>query len=181
MFTLFKKNFLTQKECEEIILFGNSLELQQSETYSKNGSIQNNTINKRHLTFIPPNNFPNLENKILDFINSLNVYKNSIYTKIDYFAFNKYIKTDFLKYHSDGHAIKNMGATLTFIFQLNDDYVGGDIVYKIDGIEHTIEKSIGSVFIFDSNIEHQINEITDGIRYSLNCWPFLKIQKKSLY
>ena len=181
MFTLFKDNFLTKKECEEILLFGNSLELKESETHSKNGSVKNSRINKRHLTFIPTIHFPVLEKKILNFINELHLYKNSTYIGIQYFAFNKYEPGDFLKYHSDGHAIQNLGATITFIFQLNDDYDGGDIVYKINDIEYTIPKKQGSVFIFDSNIEHQINEITDGVRYSLNCWPFLKIEKKSLY
>ena len=181
MFTLFSENFLTKKECEDIILLSKKIELKESETYTENGSIKNASINKRQLAFISPNHIPNLEEKVLLYLNNLNIYKNLKYSKIEYFAFNKYESGDFLKYHSDGHAIKNLGATITFIFQLNDDYDGGEIVYKIDNQEFTVPKKQGSVFIFDSNVEHQINKITHGIRFSLNCWPFLKIEKKSLY
>ena len=181
MITQFVKDFLTEKECKEIILFGESLKLQESQTHTKNGSQKNENINKRNLAFIESQKFLLLSKKIIDYLNSFSFYKNSEYTKIEYFVFNKYIFGDFLKYHFDGHAIENLGATLTLIFQLNDDYEGGDILYKIDDNEYTLPKKTGSIFIFDSKIEHKISEVKNGIRYSLNCWPYLKTKNKTLF
>jgi predicted 2-oxoglutarate/Fe(II)-dependent dioxygenase YbiX len=181
MVTQFIEDFLTEKECKEIILFGESLKLQESQTYTKNGSQKNQDINKRHLAFIGSEKFSDLNKKVLDCLNSHNFYKNSEYTKIEYFVFNKYVCGDFLKYHFDGHAIENLGATLTLIFQLNNDYEGGDILYKVSDNEYTLPKKTGSVFVFDSNLEHEISEVKNGIRYSLNCWPFLESKNKSLF
>jgi predicted 2-oxoglutarate/Fe(II)-dependent dioxygenase YbiX len=43
--------------------------------------------------------------------------------------------------------------------------------------EHFVEKKQGSVFIFDSNIQHSVDKVTFGERFSLNVWPRKKIKK----
>jgi predicted 2-oxoglutarate/Fe(II)-dependent dioxygenase YbiX len=71
------------------------------------------------------------------------------------------------------------GATITYIIQLNDEYDDGYVKYVINDEQYTIQKKQGSVFIFDSNIVHSVDNITAGIRYSLNVWPSC-IKQKSL-
>ena len=51
--------------------------------------------------------------------------------------------------------------------------------YSINEIEYTVNKKQGSIFVFDSNLLHSVNTITNGLRYSINVWPS-KIIKKSL-
>ena len=69
MVTQFIEDFLTEKECKEIILFGESLKLQESQTYTKNGSQKNQDINKRHLAFIGSEKFSDLNKKVLNCLN----------------------------------------------------------------------------------------------------------------
>jgi predicted 2-oxoglutarate/Fe(II)-dependent dioxygenase YbiX len=61
------------------------------------------------------------------------------------------------------------------VIQLNDEYEGGELLYK-DFINNEIEfdKGIGNLFIFKSTIEHKVNPITFGTRYSLVSWIKLK-------
>ena len=46
-----------------------------------------------------------------------------------------------------------------------------------DDEEIQFEKGKGSLYIFDSNLLHKVNPITNGIRYSINCWPKYSIKK----
>lgn len=49
---------------------------------------------------------------------------------------------------------------------LNDNFGGGDFKFYDD--DNTILNKIqGNTYIFDSNINHEITTITDGIRYSM--------------
>jgi predicted 2-oxoglutarate/Fe(II)-dependent dioxygenase YbiX len=110
--------------------------------------------------------------------NELNPYNGIVYNGVPKYSFNRYGVGDFLDYHSDNHEILN-GATITFVIQLNDDYDDGDLKYSINEVEYTVNKKQGSIFVFDSNLLHSVNTITNGLRYSINVWPS-KIIKKSL-
>ena len=57
------------------------------------------------------------------------------------------------------------------INKLNEEYDGGDFYYLLNDVEIMLPKKQGSIFIFDSNILHGVKKLTDGKRYSLNCWP----------
>jgi Rps23 Pro-64 3,4-dihydroxylase Tpa1-like proline 4-hydroxylase len=81
----------------------------------------------------------------------------------------KYEKAGFLSEHVD-HGVSSR--TLSVVLYLNDDYVGGEINFPhvADGI--TIKPEAGSAIFFPSNFvfTHSVNEISDGIRYSLPSW-----------
>jgi predicted 2-oxoglutarate/Fe(II)-dependent dioxygenase YbiX len=117
-----------------------------------------------------------LSNKIIKLSNELNPFNGVIYTGVSKYSFNRYEVGDFLDWHSDGHEILN-GATLTYIIQLNDNYDDGDIKYRINDVEYSINKKKGSVFVFDSNTSHSVEKITNGTRYSINVWPSKTIKK----
>ena len=47
-----------------------------------------------------------------------------------------------------------------------------------DGMGHIdLKHAAGSIFIFDSNIDHNVNVVESGVRYSMNAWPSSKIKK----
>lgn len=79
----------------------------------------------------------------------------------------KYEKSGFLPEHSD-HGISSR--TLSVVMYLNDNYVGGEISFPQVGV--TIKPEAGSIVFFPSNFvfTHQINEITEGVRYALPNW-----------
>ena len=73
----------------------------------------------------------------------------------------KWPKDSFMKLHYDDKDL------LAFIIYLNDDYIGGEtIVDKIKVIPKT-----GRVIIFSNGrLEHCVNKIEEGTRYTLIGW-----------
>lgn len=189
MFTKYIEDFLTKEECQSLIDLGSSVGLIQMKS-SKfiNGELVGENLeydgNKRsgcyftgELLELPI--LGNLTNKIINFSNDLNPFKGVKYSGVKNYSFNKYGVGDFLDWHPDSHEILN-GATITYIIQLNDDYGDGEVKYRINDVDYTVNKKQGSVFVFDSNIVHSVDEVTSGERYSINVWPSKTIKKSLL-
>lgn len=186
MFTKYIKNFLTKDECQTIISLGNSINLiEMKSSLFVNGKLINENINykgnKRLGGYFTNDLLDNqlvkdITKRIIDLINNIKPFNNIIYNGIPKYSFNRYEDGDFLDWHSDNHEILS-GATATVIIQLNEDYEGGDVKYSINDEEFSVEKSRGSVFIFDSNISHSVLEVADGYRYSINVWPSKEIKQ----
>ena len=189
MFTKYIEDFLTKEECQSLIDLGSSIGLIQMKS-SKfiNGELVGENLeydgNKRsgcyftgELLELPI--LGNLTNKIINFSNDLNPFKGIKYNGVNNYSFNKYGVGDFLDWHPDSHEILN-GATITYIIQLNDDYGDGEVKYRINDVDYTVNKKQGSVFVFDSNIVHSVDEVTSGERYSINVWPSKTIKKSLL-
>ena len=50
------------------------------------------------------------------------------------------------------------------------DYTGGELVLRQNGKEHPFKLNTGEGIIFDSSIEHKVNKVTSGVRYSIIGW-----------
>jgi predicted 2-oxoglutarate/Fe(II)-dependent dioxygenase YbiX len=187
MFYHLIENFITKDECEFLIKEGLSqglIEMKSSKIvngvlYGENLSDTKN--NKRKGTYffgetLINQEFVKLSNKILDTVNGLKIYNGIEYDRIRGYSFNEYSPGDFLTWHKDSHEIL-YGATITLIIQLNDNYDDGEIKFIIDDVENIVPKKQGSIFIFDSNIEHCVSKLKDGKRYSMNVWPSKKLKR----
>ena len=183
----FVQNVLTDKECELLIERGLQTDLQiMHSSKIVNGKVVNQDIlklddNKRKGSYYFEDEmkepiFTSLTDTLVSIINSTKIFNGIEYIGIPKYTFNQYDGGDFLNWHKDSHEIIN-GATATIIIQLNDNYEGGEVMYRLDNIDYTVPKKAGSVFIFDSNIEHNVNVVKSGIRYSMNAWPSSKIKK----
>ena len=186
MYSKYIEDFLTKEECNHIIELGEKTGLQKM-TAAKFvngifiGTTLNEDTNKRMGCYfieevLNSNPIKNLSDKIIKKLNELKPFNGVEYVEVPKYSFNRYNTFDFLDWHADSHEIQ-YGATTTVIFQLNEDYIGGDIKYIVDGIEKEVPKKTGSIFIFDSNIQHSVSKIETGVRYSLNVWPRKKIKK----
>ena len=51
-----------------------------------------------------------------------------------------------------------------------EDYTGGELVLRQNGIEYPFKLNTGEGIIFDSTIEHKVNKVTSGVRYSIIGW-----------
>lgn len=172
------KGFLTEEECQKIIEIGESYKLDYALTGrpASNSYYVDFSFSKRRSVFIGSENFDSeISERIIKTINALNISEKSKYSSIKYFQFNKYTEGDFLSYHKDSAEIKT-GATITLVIELGQEYDGGDFYYKIKDDEFNFEKGRGSLYIFDSNTEHKVGVVTNGIRYSINVWPSLDIK-----
>jgi len=71
---------------------------------------------------------------------------------------------DFFKKHIDAVEIKNKNRKYVIGFHINDNYEGGDyILYNPNFI---IDKTVGVPYMFTSDREHEITEVTKGVRKS---------------
>ena len=93
----------------------------------------------------------------------------------------KYSKGCFYDYHQDGDGVTtyddpenewlhNKTRKLSMSILLNEDYEGGD--FKFYGAKETVlkEKAKGTVLVFPSYMQHCVEEVTKGNRYSLVVW-----------
>jgi predicted 2-oxoglutarate/Fe(II)-dependent dioxygenase YbiX len=183
MFHKLIEDYLTPDECNFIINMGKSIGLHKMTSAKFVNGIYaetslNEDTNKRKGCYFVENdlNKPQIKiisERIVKTLNDLKIFNGLVYHTIPKYSFNEYTEDDFLDWHSDSHEIL-YGASTTVIFQLNDEYEDGEIKYLIEGIEYSVPKKCGSIFIFDSNIPHSVDKIKSGIRYSLNVWPSSK-------
>jgi predicted 2-oxoglutarate/Fe(II)-dependent dioxygenase YbiX len=159
MYTNLIENFLTIEECNFII---NQYKLNSQPVFNSTNVIE------RRCMFVESIEF-NIKDKIINKLNELNIFDKQ-YTNIQYFVFNSYESENELELHTDSSEVAR-GATITIIVQLNENYDGGDFYYSLNDEETILAKKRGSIFIFDSNILHGVKKMTNGERYSLNCWP----------
>jgi predicted 2-oxoglutarate/Fe(II)-dependent dioxygenase YbiX len=187
MFNLFIEDLLDKKECRILIERGlqTDLKIMHSSKVMNGKVIAQDVLklddNKRKGSYyfedeMQESIFTSLTNTLLELTNSLKIFNGIEYVGISKYTFNQYDGGDFLNWHKDSHEIIN-GATTTIIIQLNDNYEGGEVMYRLDNKDYTVPKKAGSIFIFDSNIDHNVNVVESGVRYSMNAWPSSKIKK----
>ena len=92
----------------------------------------------------------------------------------------KYMVGCFYEFHVDSyssHHFKNSHGKvrkLSMTIQLNEDYEGGEFqvarCYKGKLQIETLDKSMGTVVVFPSSLEHRVRKVTSGERYSLVAW-----------
>ena len=84
-----------------------------------------------------------------------------------------------LKYEPGGHYITHVDdhptipRTLSFIWRLNNDYEGGDLVWTMHGKEfHRSKTRPNSMLIWPSSFlyPHGVEPVTKGTRYSIVAW-----------
>jgi len=85
-----------------------------------------------------------------------------------------------LKYVRQGHYVfhvdhgEKVPRTLSFIFLVNEDYKGGELVFGLPDLSKTmtIEKKSNRLIIWPSHFlyPHSVTPVTEGIRYSVVAW-----------
>jgi hypothetical protein len=96
-------------------------------------------------------------------------------------ASNESITTmQLLKYENNGHYNfhvdhgKSIPRTFSCIFFVNDNYKGGELVFKYPGSteELIVEKKSNRLIIWPSNFlyPHAVKPVTEGVRYSVVAW-----------
>ena len=93
----------------------------------------------------------------------------------------KYSKGCFYDYHTDGDGVtvydspenkwlNNKTRKLSMSIFLNDNYEGGEFKFYGDDEETTRISEKGTVIVFPSYLNHCVEEVTKGNRYSLVVW-----------
>ena len=105
--------------------------------------------------------YRNVYCKTFDFGNDLRLQEIQLLT---------YQKGDFYKKHID--SFRSVPRHLSFIFLVNDDYEGGDLVFELKNEEVKIPIEQNKLIIWPSNFmyPHKVLPITKGIKYSVVSW-----------
>lgn len=84
----------------------------------------------------------------------------------------RYENSDHYKFHIDSG--KDINRTLSMILMVNDDYEGGDLLFKdiLNNKEIIIPKKAGNLIVWPSNFlfPHCVTPVTKGVRYSVVSW-----------
>lgn len=175
--------FLTKEECDLLLDFSlKNLKLHVAElanttdetvkTYNK-GRKSNIAWHQYYETF--PFLYEKLSKVLIDEISVKGF-------DLDYlaspFQFTEYKIGDYFNWHRDSvrNVVTQEERYCSMVIQLNNNYDGGDLELKLEN-DHTeikVEKGIGDLIIFLSNLEHRVTDVTSGTRYTLVNWVGLK-------
>lgn len=165
------KNFLSDEECDDVLNFMSEKELEFAYYGSENDRQFNKEIRNSFITKIK---LDGLQKKVAGLIDKELKFKGYNLENFEFFQFTKYEKDGHYSWHIDSNPI-NEHILCTIVVQLNNDYLGGELMYKdLDNYEVEFKRGKGNIFMFPSNIEHCVKPITKGIRYSLVSWVTLK-------
>lgn len=171
MFIRTLKQFLTKEECNSIIEKYSKLDLKIGEvganfTGDKLKSVRDSKVAMVEIDWV--------KTKLESFLKTELQFKGYELDEIEKFQFTKYTMGGHYDWHTDT-GLNFEYRFCSIVIQLNDEYNGGELLYKdYDSTEIQFENGIGNLFIFNSSINHKVNPITQGTRYSLVSWIKLK-------
>jgi predicted 2-oxoglutarate/Fe(II)-dependent dioxygenase YbiX len=181
---IIEPNFLTKEECDEILNFSlKELKLVPSKIVTDYMDDNINTdVRKSNQVFYPYyKKFPFLLEKMSKLLNKHIFVKGfDLDFEESQFQFTEYHPGGHFNWHKDviEDKVSDYDRYCSLVIQLNDDYKEGDLQIKDEKNEIlTIEKGTGNLILFLSNIEHRVQMIKSGTRYTLVNWVKL-IEKK---
>lgn len=203
---IYQEVIFTKKECDVIINYRNKY---QSFLVTPKSSLINHTRTVYH----KENDFNGVESEVGKvWIKKYNVWDIPIneethwfYDRIyDWFINISGIKIDKTIYFSSPNAshklheyeigdkfdlhidknVSNIDRIWNLGIQLNSEYQGGDYICYDGEKPIFVSKKVGNVVAYSSDVLHEINEILDGVRYSMvikiHSWELVEKNKKSL-
>jgi len=175
-------NFLSKEECNEILNFSlENLTLIPSKVIY-NDIKETNKVRKSNQIYYPYYaKFPFLLEKMSKLLNKhINVKGFDLDYKHSEFQFTEYKIDGHFDWHKDvyGEKITNYDRYCSLVIQLNDEYEEGNLQIKnLGGEILTIEKGVGNLILFLSDIEHRVVPVKNGVRYTIVNWIKLKQNK----
>jgi PKHD-type hydroxylase len=170
MFIRTVKHFLTKEECDSIV---EEFSKSNLETAGIGANFIGEELKRIRDSQVILTNIDWVKSKLKSFLKTELQFKGYELDEIEKFQFTKYTNGGHYDWHTDTGL--NFGNRFcSIVIQLNDYYKGGELLYKKDSTQMEFEKGIGNLFIFNSSLEHKVNPITFGTRYSLVSWIKLK-------
>ena len=176
---LMVKSFLSEEVCKQILdRCKNELDLAPAEVIG--GVISKKR--KSSIAFI--NDIEEIDQKLKLFLEETIVLKGYSVTGLGPYQFTEYKEGDYYDWHTDSNNDEYKNRFCSIVIQLNNDYSEGFLQLK-DDHDNTIqmERGVGNLYLFYSNIMHRVIPVKNGTRYSLVNWVSLepiKNYKKTL-
>lgn len=125
------------------------------------------------------------ENPVVETVRELKKYANENYFKINISHYSK--ENHFVQYDVDGkfdahsdiiwradvdNLDKNPVRKITCVTLLNDDFTGGKLALWYTGQRYSFPFNKGDVIMFPSYVQHKVDPVESGVRYSLVSWSY---------
>lgn len=167
------KNFITDVDCFDI------LNRYKTELQLKPALVMDNKLSdKRKSSIAFVNGIESIDGKLKDTLKNLIQIKGFEVTGLGPYQFTEYKVGEYYDWHTDSSPTDDeyKDRFCSIVIQLNDEYEGGYLQLKDESGDNTIQldKGIGTMYIFYSNIRHRVMPVTSGVRYSLVNWVSLK-------
>ena len=169
------ENVFSKEEIEKIKTQAFKFELEEGRVFNK--TLPENPRISKIRWFYPDDETNWVYKKMVDLIHLVNnqVFNINLYGMqlLQYTTYN-HEELGFYGPHIDTENIteNNLTRKLSFSIQLSDvdDYEGGELVVGVGHQPQTMDKNIGSVHFFLSDIVHEVKPVTKGERHSLVGW-----------
>ena len=167
------KNFLSNEECSDILLkYKAELNLKPAEVAG------NKVTDKRKSSVAFINGIEVIDERLKNLLKNLIQIKGFEVTGLGPYQFTEYKVGEYYDWHTDSSPTDDLykDRFCSIVIQLNDAYDGGYLQLKDESGDNTIQldKGIGTMYIFYSNIRHRVMPVTNGVRYSLVNWVSLR-------
>lgn len=170
------ESFFSKEECDDIINKFSNTNLEIAKIANESESLPSEELLKMRNSKIFFTQLPYYKKKIETLLKNEIKIKGFELNEIENFQFTKYELTGHYDWHKDSMDFDHYAKRFcSIVIQLNDDYTGGELLYKNhkdDVIE--FKRGVGNLFIFNSNLLHKVNPILSGERFSLVSWISLK-------
>ena len=179
------ENFLTEKECQDLIIFSEDKSYEEATVSLKSGAkMMKNIRNNERLMYEDEKLAQHYWEKFKDFcpifideIVENETQKQRAVGLNPLFRFYKYESDQRFKKHIDGRVVvekdgKKYESRITFMIYLSDDFEGGQTAFDYKNKEGIIEKieiqpKIGTALCFVHEIKHEGTPVLKGTKYVL--------------
>lgn len=169
------RNFLSEQECSQILTkYKEELQLSPAKVGLNGGNLITDR-RKSSIAFI--DNIEIIDERLKGILQNLIQLKGYEVTGLGPYQFTEYKVGEYYDWHTDSSdepMFKDRYCSI--VIQINDEYEGGYLQLKDESGDNImqLDKGIGTMYIFYSNITHRVIPVTEGIRYSLVNWISLK-------
>lgn len=159
------QNFLSQKECEDLILLSENIGYREAEINLTSGAKMMKNIRNNNRLLYQDNQLALRYWQKLKAFCPESIENNIAIGLNEQFRFYKYEINQRFKRHIDGRFRRdeNEESRITFIIYLNDDFEGGETIFD----ELTIQPFMGNALCFAHEQKHEGAIVTNGVKYVL--------------
>ena len=124
-------------------------------------------------------------NPVIEKVRQVSKYANENYFKINISSYSQ--ENHFVQYDVDGkfdahtdiiwradvdNLDKKPVRKITCVTLLNDDFTGGKLALWYTGQRYSFPFNKGDVILFPSYVQHKVDPVESGVRYSLVSWSY---------
>ncbi len=158
-------NFLSEKACEDLILFSEQKGYEEAKVSLPNGAKMIKGIRNNYRLLYKDHTLADKYWKLLQEFCPKKIENSVAIGLNEQFRFYKYESSQRFKRHIDGRFKRNEQeeSRITFMLYLNDDFVGGETKFN----NATIVPKAGTALCFIHEQKHEGCPVTEGTKYVL--------------